>query len=245
MALTFQQMQNEALDNVAKSGVLTMQSGTVLSTRMAAWINRAQLWVDRKCDMLQYDFTSATVTNQQTYSFPSGLRKVYTIRLIDGLMSRKLICVLPWEADKRIPNASSTATQRSEFYVPYGNTFTFQLFPIPDAAYTLELRASLYPSDLVNSTDQSALYNADDAIIAYATMFAFRWLQELKDAADWESYGNRIVKDLNENYDESQQYIDWSPAADGFSVNGGNSSVGDYANNPFIRSTNLNGWGRF
>ena len=108
----------------------------------------------------------------------------------------------------------------------------------------MELRASLYPTDLAAPTDISALYKCDDAIIAYATMFAFRWLQELKDASDWEAYGNRIMKEVNENFDDAQQYVDWSPNLEGFSTNG-NTAIGDYANNPFIRSANLNSWGRF
>lgn len=242
MALTFQQMQDEALDNVAKSGLLTLQSGTALAIRMSTWVNRAQLWIDRKVDLLQYDLTSVTVANQQTYSFPTGLRRVFTLRLLDGLNSRKLKCIMPWEADKNVPNASSTTTQRSMFYIPYMNTLTFQLFPIPDGVYTLELRCSKFPADMANTTDISSLINCDDAIIAYATMFAFRWLQELKDANEWESYGNRIIKEIKENNDDAQQYIDWDPAAEGFSVNG-QVYTGDYVNNPFVRSGSLNTWG--
>lgn len=243
--LTYQQMQDEALDNVAKSGVLTLQSGTTLATRMGTFVNRAQLWVDRKCDSLYYDFTSATVAGQQTYSFPSNLRRVFTLRLLDGLMSRKLTPILPWEMDQKIPNASSFTQARSEFYVPYSNTFTFQLFPIPDAVYTLELRASLFPSDMTNPADTSTLFQCDDAIVAYSTMFAFRWLQELKDASDWEAYANRIMKEVNEVTDDAQQYVDWAPTMEGFSVNGSGAYTGDYVNNPFIRSANLNTWGRF
>lgn len=241
--LTYKQMQNEALDNVAKSGVLTLQSGTQLNTRMANWVNRGQLWLSRRVDLLNYDLTSATVLGQQTYSFPSNLRRSYSMRLIDGLNSRKLSCTMPWEMDRKVPYAPALTTARSWFYVPYKETFTFQLFPIPDNVYTLELRCSLYPNDLVSDNDVSQYQNCDDAIIAYATMFAFRWLQESSDAKEWELYGDEIVAMIKDNSDDAHRYVDWSPGPEGFSSHDIDYS-GDYFNNPFVRDTNLNTWWR-
>lgn len=241
--LTFQQLQNEALDNVAKSGVLTLQSGTTLNTRMGTWVNRAQLWIARKADLLAYDFTSSTVASQQTYAFPNNVRRVFSLRLLDGLNSRKLSCVMPWEMDRKVPNASALTTARSWFYTPYKETGTFQLFPIPDNVYSLEIRCSLYPTNMVNPADVSQYTNADDAIIAYATMFAFRWLQETKDARDWEIFGNEVVAMLKENADEANRFVDWSPTAEGFSAHDID-FTGQYFNNPFVRDTNLTTWWR-
>lgn len=241
--LNFQQMQNEALDNVAKSGLLTLQSGTTVATRMATWVNRAQLWIARRADLLNFDYTTSTVANQQSYAFPPQIRRIFTMRLLDGLNSRKLACVLPWEMDRKVPSPSSLTSARSWFYVPFKETLTFQLFPLPDNVYTLELRCSQYPTDLVTATSVSQYTNCDDAIVAYATMFAFRWLQETSDAADWMRYGDEIVDMIRENADEAHRYADWSPSPDGFSVNG-TDAVGDWVNNPFVRDTNLNSWWR-
>ena len=241
--LTFLSMQQEVLDNVAKSGSLNLQSGANLQVRVQTWINRAQLWLSRKVDLLNYDLTTATVAGQQTYAFPSTLRRSYTMRLIDGLNSRRLACTMPWEMDRKVPYAPALTQARSWFYIPFKETLTFQLFPIPDNVYGLELRCSLYPNDLVNPTDLSQYTDCDDAIIAYATMFAFRWLQETKDAEFWEEAGNEMVKMIKENADEAHRYVDWSPTPEGFSSHDIDFS-GDYFNNPFIRDTNLNTWWR-
>lgn len=239
--LTRAQMENEALDNVAKSGVLTLQSGTTLATRMTIWVNRAQLWIARKAELLQSTMTTTTVAGQQSYSFPSNLRNVYTMRLMDGLNSRKLSAVLPWEMDKSVPYGAVITQSRSWFYVPYKRTLTFELFPIPQDAYTIILRCGLYPADLAASTDISQFDRCDDAIIAYATMFAFRWLQELKDAKDWEAYGDTILKDIIEDAAEAELYVDWAPASNGFTTHAGD-YTGEYWNNPFARDSSFNNW---
>lgn len=239
--LTRAQMENEALDNVAKSGLLTLQSGATLGSRMTTWVNRSQLWISRKAELLQSTMTTSTVANQKTYSFPSNLRNVYTMRLIDGLNSRKLTAIMPWETDRRIPYPEGTTVARSAFYIPYKRTLTFELFPIPQDVYSLVLRCGLYPVDMAASTDVSQFDRCDDAIVAYATMFAFRWLQELKDAKDWENYGDTILKDIITDADEAELYLDWAPVADGFAT-GPAGYTGESWNNPFVRDNSLNGW---
>lgn len=241
--LTRTEIEDEALDNVAKSGVLTLQSGTTLRTRMTTWVNRAQLWIAWKADILALEATTATVASQSSYSFPNAYRKIYSLRLIDGLQSRKLTCVMPWEMDQKVPSPSSQTTQRSSFYTPFKDTGTFELFPIPDGIYTLTLRYSAYPDNFTSATAYSQFTNADAAIVAYATMFAFRWLQELKDAKDWEGQGDMIVAKLEEANDPNQIYPDWAPALEGYSASGG-ALPGEYYNNPFINSANVNTWWR-
>lgn len=239
--LTRTQIENEALDNIAKSGVLTLQSGTTLATRMTLWANRAQQWIARRADLLQFTSSASTVASQQSYAFPSGFRKIYGMKLEDGLNSRKLTCLMPWEFDRQVPLPSSMTTSQSWFYVPYKNTGTFELFPIPDAAYTLRLRYSLYPSDFTAASATSQFTGCDDALIAYATMFGFRWLQETKDAQDWMKTGDEIVAWVKENLEEAQQFVDWAPASEGFSALDGE-LTGQYYNNPFVRDANLNTW---
>lgn len=239
--LTREQIENEALDNVAKNGVLTLQSSTTLRARTTIWANRAQLWVARRADLLQAQATASTVASQAAYSFPSNFRNIYSIRLIDGTNSRKLSCVMPWQMDNLIPNAAAETTQRSWFYVPYKDAGTFELYPIPDGVYTLKLRYSYWPSDFTSSSATSQFTNCDDALICYTTMFAFRWLQELKDAAYWEKAGDEIVDQAKKLSDEINQFPDWAPVADGFSVSP-SAQAGDYYNNPFIRDNVLRTW---
>lgn len=239
--LTRTQIENEALDNVAKRGSLTLQSGTTLAARMTIYVNRAQLLIARKADLLQYTATASTIASQQSYALPTGLRKLFSLVLQDGLESRKLKCIMPMEFDGKVPLPSSQTTSRSWFYVPYKDSETFDLFPLPDDTYTLKMRYSLYPSDFTSATAVSQYTNCDDALVAYSTMFAFRWLQELKDASYWEKVGNDIIKLVEENYDESEQFPDWTPQAEGFSMVD-TQLTGESYNNPFIRDNNLSTW---
>lgn len=241
--LTRAQIENEALDNLAKSGSLTLQSGTALSTRITNWVNRSQQWVSRRADLLQYIWSTSTVAGQQFYAFPSNLRQVFGMKLEDGLNSRKLSCVMPWEFDRKAPYPPSITQHRSWFYVPYKNTGQFELFPIPDGVYTLRLRGSLYPNDFTSAGAVSQFTGCDDALVAYATSMGFRWLQELKDAADWEAQGDRIVALVKENAADDTTFVDWEPVSEGFSTNDGEFS-GQYYANPFIRDGNLNTWWR-
>lgn len=237
--LTRKQIEDEALDNIAKSGLLTLQSQTTLATRMTTWVNRSQQWIARRSDLLQYIESASTVTNQQFYAFPNNLRKVYGMKLEDGLNSRKLTCIMPWEFDRKVPLPSSITKLRSWYYVPYKNTGQFELFPIPDKAYTLRLRHSVYPTDFTSTTAVSQYTGCDDAIVAYATMFGFRWLQELKDAEDWKRQGDGIIAFVEENQNDTNQFPDWSPAAEGFSTIDVE-FTGQYYANPFIRDGNMN-----
>lgn len=239
--LTRQQIEQEVLDNAAKSGALTLQSGTLLSSRVTVWVNRAQQWIARRADLLQATATTSTVASQQSYSFPSNFRNIYTLRLEDGVDSVKLDCVLPWQMDTYVPLPSALTTGKSLYYVPYKDTGTFELYPIPDDTYTIRLRYSYLPSDFTSSTAVSEFTNCDDALIAYGTSFMFRWLQEIKDADQWEAYGNRIIDDVVKLSAEAEQFIDWSPYYQGFSTNP-NGAPGDYVNNPFIKDMNLNIW---
>ena len=240
--LTRTQIEQEALDNAAKSGALTLQSGTLLSSRITTWVNRAQLMIARRSDLLQATATMSTVASQQSYSFPSNFDNIYTLKLEDGLMSRKVTCILPWQFDSAIPLPSSMNSERSWFYVPYKSTGTFGLFPIPDAAYTMRLRYSYFPSDFTSATAVSQYTYLDDAIVAYATSLMFQWLQELKDAAMWRKIGDDIVDTMQEKSRDEEQFVDWSPAYQGFTSASDSTFVGDYTNNPFVTSVNMNGW---
>lgn len=242
--MTQQDIANEALDNVAKKDVLTLQSGVTLATRMTIFVNRAQLWIARRSDILYNTYTATTIVNQQSYALPPAMRRLFSIRLLDGLQSRKLTCVLPWEMDKKIPSPSSITTGRSGYYTPYGDTLNFELFPIPDAAYTLKLRSSVYPTDFTSPTAVSQYTNCDDALVAYSTMFAFRWLQELKDAASWEKFGDDIIDKVDELNSESIIFPDWSPQAEGFSISGDAFFIGEDYNNPFVQNNNPGTWWR-
>lgn len=235
MALTRLQMATEVLDNLSRAASGKTRSDTSLSTRVVVWLNRSQRIISRRYDFLFKESTATTLASQKSYAFPSNIRSLFSIRLENGTLSRKLECVMPWEFDIAVPKADVYNTYQPFFYVPYKQSNTFELFHIPDQAYTLRMRHSIWPTDL--STDsQTSDYAAsnidlDDIIIQFSTAEGYRWLQEWEDAKAWSQIGYTNLKEAYRA--ECDSFPDWAPRGGSPSV----SSVylsGEYHNNPFI-----------
>lgn len=235
MALTRLQMSNEVLDNLGRAGAGTSVSGSTLSTLAARWINRAQTRFARKYDILFRISTATTITSQQSYALPTNLRALYSFRLEDGLSSIKLNLVMPWEFDDYYPKPNEHTTGRPSLYIPYKSTNTFELFRIPDTGYTMRIRHSIWPAELSSdgaTTDyQAASIDTDDILIAYATYFAFKYLQEFTDAATWRKEGDELAEDVW--MQEQKAFPDWMPVARGFNARN-RVVLGEYYNDPLI-----------
>jgi hypothetical protein len=143
--LTRLEMQTEVLDNLTQSAVMTTANDVTLAEMAQRWLNRAQTRIARMHNLLWDEQVVSTVASQQRYSFPALLRSVQSIRLEDGMNSRKLTCVMPSAFDSYYPKPDVETTGKPSIYVPYENTGTFELFRIPDASYVVRLRCSLYP----------------------------------------------------------------------------------------------------
>lgn len=240
MALTRLQMVNEVLDNLARANTALTRSGTALSDRVVVWLNRAQTYILRDYDILFKRSTTSTVASQQTYAFPSDINAIYSMTIQNGTSSWKLTCMLPWEFDRYVANPSADVSTQSRIYVPYKTTGDFELYPIPDAVYTLNLRYSAIPTELAadsSVTDYSALgIDVDDILIKYATAEGYKYLQELIDSAKWEADAKSSAKKM---YASLRGYPDWSPLGNGFpGPKYSEYRVSDYWNNPFIMSIN-------
>lgn len=240
MALTRLQMVNEVLDNLSRTGTSITRSGTTLADRVVIWLNRAQTYIFRDYDMLFSRSTTSTVASQQTYSFPSNVNSIYSITIQNGTNSWKLTCVMPWEFDRKVANPSSDSTAQPVWYIPFKTTGEFELYPIPDAVYTLNLRYSVIPTALATDssiTDYSVLgIDVDDVLIKYATSEGYKWLQELVDSAKWEADARSSIKKVYDNVVDT--YPDWTPIGNGFRENSNLSITGEYWNNPFIERIN-------
>lgn len=238
MALTRLQMANEVLDNLSRTGTSITRSGTTLSDRVVVWLNRAQTYIVRDYDMLFARSTTYTVAAQQTYAFPSNINAIYSMTIQNGTQSWKLKCVMPWEFDRYAANPSSDTNTQSAIYIPYKTTGDFELYPIPDDVYTLNLRYSTIPTALAtdaSTTDYSALgIDVDDVLIKYATSEGYKYLQELVDSAKWEADARASAKKV---YANTQGSPDWSPSGNGFPGPGWSGyGISSYWNNPFILS---------
>ncbi|MHC1596740.1 MAG: phage adaptor protein, partial [Methermicoccaceae archaeon] len=127
--------------------------------------------------------TTATEADVKSYSFPTNMKDIFTIRLIDGASSRKLIYVHPREFDTLIPYPEQNTTGRSRWYVDYGSSF--ELYPIPDDTYSLQMRISEYPSELSANSDTPDLVGKDELIVAEATLIGWQHLREDTEVTFW------------------------------------------------------------
>ena len=239
--LTRTQMVTEVLDNLSRSTSGQTRNAVTLSTRAVTWLDRAQVWISRETArqgifLLTSIATASTVASQKDYAFPFDVLAVFSMRYEDGNNSVKVKPIMPWEFDDLVPRPASLATGQPNWYVPYKSTNTFELFPIPNAVKTLRLRLAYWPSTLGADSEVSDFSYADDVLIAKATEYGFRWLQEIPDASAWK-------KQAEEELDrvimaERGKYPDWEPVARGFTASSA-PLLGEYYNDPFVESANV------
>jgi hypothetical protein len=234
MALTRLQMVTEALDNMSRVVTGEMRSSTTLATMGARWANRAQVEVSRKYDFIFKTSTASTLASTQTYALPSNLNSLYTLILEDGLNSRKLKCVMPWQFAKAIAKPDEQPTGKPVYYIPHKTNGQFDLFPIPDAAYTIRMFHSTLPADM--STDgaisdfQNNNTDLDDVLVYLITSYGYQWLQELVDAKYWRDQAFSRLDEVYKNVRGT--FPDWDPRGLGFHV--GSTYLGEYYNDPFV-----------
>jgi len=229
-------MSGEVLDNLGREGSAETRNGTTLSDMSVRWLNRAQLQAARKYNILFKTSTATTVADVQTYTFPATLRSLYSLRLENGIESRKLTCIMPWDFDKAVSKPDEDFTSTPTYYIPYKATNEFELYRIPDDTYTLRLRYSMWPADLAldasTSSYQVAGIDADDATIALATSYGYAYLQELVDATKWREAGWMLWKMISDATRDI--FPDWAPREMGFSIYDSQELPGEYYNNPFV-----------
>jgi len=190
---------------------LKRTSDALSDSRINTWLNWSLQFI---ADLHTYEemrkvYTTTTTADQKSYSFPTRMKDIYTLRLISGASSRKLTYIYPREFDTKIPYPEQNSKRKSSYYVDYGTHF--ELYPIPDNSYTLELRCSLYPSSMSSDTDTPDLLRKDALIVAVATVFGFWSLREVEDASYW---GGEIVPTLYQaSLASDHSAEDWIPIA--------------------------------
>lgn len=158
-------------------------------------------------------FSASVVSGQLRYSFPTRMKDLKTIRIMDGSSSRKLHYVHERDIDRARPYPDDYSGMPG-YYVDYGDFF--ELHDIPDSStYTLLLRCSRYAADLSSDSQTSDLLRKDLVLIAGATALAFLWIKEVEDANVWDSIFNVLMKDKVRT-DHSGE--DWEPQGQPFSV---------------------------
>lgn len=202
-------------------------------------VNDAQRAIARVRDFEElktWDLGSAsTVDGQKRYHLESDLlmtrpKDVYSIKLMDGTNSRKLIWIDPRILDRDNPYPEGTSEQRSTHYTQRGSYI--ELIPIPDDAYTLDIFYSQWP--LVLSADTDAMSFSDDSvdvIVALASEMAMGILDG-KTNTDW---AKRAKELLGGSVMEEATRPDQDLVAQPFNPAGGAPYAGEYWKDPFIR----------
>jgi len=216
-----------------------------ITTRLDNVIDLSQLRLARihDFDELRQKATATTVVTSdaeadKTLSFPTltdaRIRKIYSMRLVDSagsIMARKLKKVLTKNWDKVIPEPEFYSRGSPTHYTVYSNN-EFELWKVPDIAYTINIRVSRWPKQVAitgegNSID---LENVDDLIITLSTSYLYHSLGRTDKGKEFYGIYKGMAKEAliedTTDYDEAMSGID---PTDNFGSGRG-------YDNPFVRS---------
>lgn len=214
---------------------------TDLDARLTRILNLAQMRIARKhrWEELENLYTNTTAftstpASDKYLAMPSNLRDVYSIRLLDGANSRKLVRVPNRSWDKRIPIPEYFSTGRPALYTLRRNIMEF--WKVPDAVYDLEVFAITWPTPFSDASPSalSDLDQKDDMLICLGLSWTFMTLREPEDAKKWwVIYANM----MNDSVDEEIEKPDLE-----FPVgmkSGVDQLGGEYWRDPFVKSTSV------
>jgi len=186
--LTYTQLQNEVRFGLG--------GRTDLDSRLGYIINLAQQRLARIHDYDEMEVISTAVisntssTNDKYLTLPDK-REVFSIVLLDGANSRKLVQRAPQFWDRRIPMPEYWSRDRPQDYIIWGNNI--EIWPLPNATYTLRVRWSKWPTDLSAATDTSQFNQKDEILIELALVYAYNSLGKEEDAAKHNAALGRLM----------------------------------------------------
>lgn len=218
MADTLLQMRTEVRDNVRRR--VTVLSDLTIDK----WINRT---VRRIANVHNYNemeslATPTTTADVKRYSHPVELKDIFGLTLQDGSSSLPLSFIFARYFDELFPRPETTSTRRPFLLVDYGKQY--ELYPIPDASYTINFRYWKYPTKLIADGDTSELLDKDLVIVAGATAYGFQSIREMVDSERWEAMFSKYKK---EEEKANKKGKSWKMVARGFRSGGGRVLVDD------------------
>lgn len=150
------------------------------------YINDARNKLVRDTGCLRTIQTSATVTNQETYTFASLPQGDQTMDIINLNLywgsTRIPLRYLPWTDFNAQLRYWQNYYGRPVAYSMYGPQ-TFYLGPVPDEVYTMELDTVIEPTALVNATDTDTIPDIWTSPVAFYACYTAKFKEQ--------SYGDR------------------------------------------------------
>jgi hypothetical protein len=179
--LSFKDIQDEALGN---------DFGEEYRVRVKRWINEALSRIVRRSHLPEFELTLDvdTLAGDGELVLPSNDVRVLGLRTTDDqspLASMDTAQVDEWPVSTGRPSA----------YSSFAGTIT--LYPVPDAAYSLEMRYIRDPELLVADDDTAEIPDAYvDALVAWARGKLFRSEDDMEAAQFWRGEFESTVAEL-------------------------------------------------
>lgn len=213
---------------------------TNLDHRLRRILNLAQQRLARKHDFDEMENISESIlvisdSEQDRFLQLPTLRECYSIVLLDnasgtiGSRNRKLVGQTAQWMDRWQSRPDYWVRNIPHSYCVWGNRI--ELFPIYDAVYTLRMRWTQWPNDLVEDTDTSDFLQKDEILIELALAYAYRSLGKEDDAMKHEGWANSLIKDASENDREKPDISHRPSISDADAV--GASGIVEPWNDPF------------
>lgn len=136
----------------------------IISTMLSSGIVLRELLLESSID---------TVVDDPAVIFPVMVKNIFSVRLIDGVSSKRLSYTTNRRFDALAPDSTSMASGTPSMYTVVSNNpdlvgLTLNLYRVPGAIYPIKLRYLAGLPPLVYS-DKSPLVGMDEIIVALAT----------------------------------------------------------------------------
>lgn len=229
--LTYLELQDEV-----RSG---LGGRTDLDSRLGRFINLAQHRLARLHDFDEMEIISVTqVLNtgddgDRFLQLPN-VREVYSIVLLYGGQSRKLINRTARSLDAVIPKPEYWARNIPSYYNVWG--VNIEMWPLPLQTFDIRMRWTQWPLDLSADTDTSQFNQKDDVLIELAIARAMYSLGKEEDARKHEAIAKEILGEAALQ-DRTHPDLEIVPSASSSEMNVAGGGGAPWLD-PFVRSTN-------
>lgn len=213
---------------------------TDLDTRLVTALDIAQIQLARVHDFeemqdvgtITFAFTGVAATDKFIlYSALSDAdpREFYSILLVDGTQSRKLVKKTVRQFDQLVPDPEVAALSRPLIYVTWKNRL--EIWPIPDQQYTGVIRWSFWPAVFSGAaaSNKSDFKQKDDVLIYMATSYLYHSLGEYERAKMFFGFAKS-------HYDTAIREDDTKPDTDIAPISEFPVFSSNYWADPFVRS---------
>ena len=169
------------------------------------YINDARNRLVRDTGVLRTIQTSATVTNQEIYTFSSLPQGVQTMDILNinlyWVNSRVPMRYLPWTQFNAELRFWQNYVGRPIAFSLYGPQ-QFYLAPVPDQVYVLEIDTVIEPTNLVNSTDVDPIPDPWTGPVPFYAAYLAKFKEQSYGEAELfnQQYKNRVQSVLTGTY---------------------------------------------